>query len=271
MNSESNNMIGTTSTPPDGQGAPRPPAPPPLSRGARERPMNEERRFEEEFQAMGDRSGARHMLEALLKRPAALVYELMRGRTARVTVPLVLTAALCFFGYGLVMGFFSGGQQLWATPLKLAAAMFGAALICLPSLYVFTALYGGKQDLPQSAGLLLMALALSGLLLAGFAPIAWVFSQSTQSLAFMGFIHLLFWLVAIGFGLRLLRTAFGFLNGRRMFVLNLWGVIFAVVALQMSTTLRPILGKPDHGLLKLEKKFFVAHWADCMDRGERAE
>ena len=36
------------------------------------------------------------------------------------------------------------------------------------------------------AGLLLQALALGAILLVGFAPIAWVFSQSTQAAAFMG-------------------------------------------------------------------------------------
>jgi len=39
-------------------------------------------------------------------------------------------------------------------------------------------------------------------LLIGFAPVAWLFSQSTESLLLMGALHLVFWLIATYFGLR---------------------------------------------------------------------
>jgi hypothetical protein len=45
-----------------------------------------------------------------------------------------------------------------------------------------------------------------------------------------------------------------------------WICLFVVVALQMTTALRPIIGKADT-LLPTEKKFFLQHWGDSM-RGD---
>ena len=111
------------------------------------------------------------------------------------------------------------------------------------------------------AGLLM----LMTILLIGFAPVAWLFSQSTEYVPLMGFLHLLFWLIATAFGVRFLSAAFSHSNARSSAGLATWVIIFILVMLQMSTALRPILGKSDK-LLTTEKKFFVGHWFDCIDK-----
>ena len=45
--------------------------------------------------------------------------------------------------------------------------------------------------------------------------------------------------------------------------LALWCLMFVLVCVQMTTTLRPLLGTSDR-LLTYEKKFFVEHWWDCI-------
>jgi hypothetical protein len=45
-------------------------------------------------------------------------------------------------------------------------------------------------------------------------------------------------------------------------------VIFVLVVLQMTTALRPILGKADT-FLPTENKFFVSHWGDCLNQAVR--
>ena len=117
--------------------------------------------------------------------------------------------------------------------------------------------------LPVYAGLLM----LMTILLIAFAPVAWLFSQSTQSLPWMGLLHLLFWLIATIFGVRFLSSAFAHSNARSSAGLNTWVVIFMLVALQMSTALRPIIGLSDT-FLPAEKKFFVSHWFDCIDKSD---
>jgi hypothetical protein len=55
-----------------------------------------------------------------------------------------------------------------------------------------------------------------------------------------------------------------------MGTLRLWGFIFVLVVLQMSTTLRPLLGIYEP-LRANEKKFFVTHWFDAGDHSGKTE
>ena len=114
-----------------------------------------------------------------------------------------------------------------------------------------------------SRGVLFAAVGLGALLLIGFAPVAWIFSQSTDSVAFMAALHIGLWAIGIMFGLRLLEAMGHLLGGSARNHLKFWGVIFIVVCLQMMTTLRPIVGTSEH-FLPSEKKFFLAHWAETL-------
>ena len=79
----------------------------------------------------------------------------------------------------------------------------------------------------------------------------------------MGTLHLLFWLISTFFGLRFLQAGFSHSQARSRAGLYTWIIIFVLVALQMTTALRPIVGKADSFLPK-EKMFFVSHWGDCL-------
>src|SRR5262249_50197750 len=87
-------------------------------------------------------------------------------------------------------------------PVKIAGGLMLSALICLPSLYLFACLGGSQARLAAIGSLLVGLLLLMTTLLIGFAPVAWLFSQSTESVAWMGALHLFFWLTATIFGLR---------------------------------------------------------------------
>jgi hypothetical protein len=107
-------------------------------------------------------------------------------------------------------------------------------------------------------------LMLMTILLIGFAPVAWIFSQSTESLAWMGALHLIFWFIATIFGLRFLEAGFSHSNARSHAGFYTWVIIFLLVAVQMTTALRPILGTADT-FFPTEKEFFLAHWGDCLN------
>jgi len=221
-------------------------------------------RFAADYRPMAGGVTPAWVTELLLKQPAALVHEICENRAWPVALVLLGLGTVCLLAYGAVMGSFAGGHQYWATSLKFLTGTFLTALICLPSLYIFTCLGGGRQSLPQVLHLLLLCTALCGVLLLGFAPIVWVFSQSTNAVGFMGLLHLTAWIVAAGLSLRLMVTAMRFLNRRSMNILVGWCFIFIVVSLQMSTCLRPLIGPPDRGLLEPEKKSFFKHWHDCL-------
>jgi len=203
-------------------------------------------------------------IEALLRHPRRMMFQLRQPGAGKLIAAMLFISIACSLIYGVVVGTFSGGQQLWIAPVKIAAGLMISALICLPSLYIFTCLSGSHARLSEIFGLLAGMLMLMTILLIGFAPVAWIFSQSTESLAWMGALHLIFWFIATIFGLRFLEAGFSHSNARSHAGFYTWVVIFLLVAVQMTTALRPILGTADT-FFPTEKEFFLAHWGDCLN------
>ena len=221
------------------------------------------------FEPMPHANSVAGVIEALLKYPGKVIYELQKNWRASLSLSLLGLALLGTVAYGLVVGSFSGGAQMWIAPAKLCLGTVLSTLICLPSLYIFACLAGIETRVRTIAGILFAAVGLSALLLIGFAPVAWIFSQATDSVAFMGALHLLLWAIAIGLGLRLIGATSRLLSGRSHGHMALWNLIFILVCLQMMTTLRPIIGTSDR-FLPGEKKFFLAHWVDTMNQSAKA-
>jgi len=207
----------------------------------------------------------RAAIDAVLRQPARVTNQLRRQGKPGLVAIFAFVAIGAGLVYGLIVGMFSGGDQLWAAPLKVAAGYLLSSLICLPSLYIFSALAGSTARFSEVCGLVAGMVALMTVLLIGFAPVAWVFSQSTNSVSAIGTLHLVFWMVATYFGLRFLNIAFGSLTDRTG-GLSVWILIFVLVMLQMTTALRPLVGTAQTFLPK-EKKFFLSHWHDSM-RGD---
>jgi hypothetical protein len=205
------------------------------------------------------------ILDALLKRPVQLIQYLCETKSSRPAVLFTLAAVVAFALYGLVIGTFCGGLQVLAAPLKTSLGGLFCAAICFPSLYIFTCLSGADVSLRGAAGVLAAIFALTGLLLLGLAPVAWVFSQSTESTAFIGTLHLIFWFIAAAFGLYLLEHMTRVLHVAEGSHLKVWGAIYILVCMQMTTALRPIIG-PYQGHLPTEKKFFASYWWENISK-----
>ena len=218
--------------------------------------------FEGEFQPMKSTTFF-STADALLKHPAQIIYHLINSKEQRVLKYLSALLLICLFAMGLMMGSFSGGNQFWAVPLKIISGTFLSAVICLPSLYILLCLSGGTQTFPQVSRLLLMGLSLAGILFIGFIPVVWIFSQSTNSTAFMGVLYLLVWGIGLFLGIQRINNAFEFINKKKMNVLRLWMVVLGLVILQMATSLRPLIG--EYKPLEMNKKmFFMEHWFNVM-------
>ncbi|MEM7394353.1 MAG: hypothetical protein AAF492_18600, partial [Verrucomicrobiota bacterium] len=163
---------------------------------------------------------------------------------------------------------FSLEQQLWLAPAKIVTGTLFSALICLPSLFIFICLSGAEITMKETVGLLMAKLSIVALLLLGFGPVSFVFSRSTESVPFMGFLQLVFWFIAVIYGFQFLHRGYRMLNGESKGHLATWSVIFLVVALQMTTTLRPIIGTSEK-VFETDKKFFVTHWFESMDKEQK--
>src|SRR6185503_18364963 len=207
--------------------------------------------------------GVSAAMEAILRQPRRVMFQLRQSASKGLILGMVLLALFCGLVYGLVVGTFSGAEQLWAAPVKIATGMLLCAAICLPSLYIFSCLSGSQARFVEVVGLVAGLLLMMTLLLIGFAPVAWIFSQSTESVVAMGALHIVFWFVAVYFGLRFLALGFRHLSAQTNAGLNVWIVLFVLVCLQMTTALRPLIGTADT-FLPREKKFFLTHWFDNL-------
>jgi len=202
-------------------------------------------------------------IESILRQPRRLMFQLCQPGAGKLIAGMLFASVVCSLTYGVVVGSFSGHDQWWAAPVKIAGGLLVSALICLPSLYIFACLSGSRARLAELFGLVVGLLLLLTLLLVGFAPVAWLFSESTESLAWMGFLHLMFWFIATAFGLRFLQAGFSHSQARSNAGFNVWVIIFLLVMVQMTTTLRPIIGTADT-FLPTQKQFFLTHWGEFL-------
>lgn len=210
-----------------------------------------------------------HLVDVLLKTPQQF-FEHIRSEQPLLhyNIKLILLSFIGLAIYGVIMGSFTGGVQWVAVPIKIIVGTTISALLCYPSLYILAALSGADLRPAQIATLLSSALALTAILLLGFAPIAFVFTFSIQTLEFMGTIHLLLGFGSLYFGVRYLAQGLEAMDSQDSSFIKFWLVVFVVTLLQMSTTLRPILGQEDY-LLTSEKKFFLVHWSESLEKLRR--
>ena len=212
-------------------------------------------------------SGFLSVIEAVLRKPGSLVHHFCNESPTKVMICLLVSTVVNLSIFGLVVGSFSMGDQLWAAPLKIISGFLFASLICLPSLFIFANLSGLPVKISMTVGLLAVMQSLCALLLVGFAPVIWIFSQSTESLLFVGILNVLIWMISLGFGLSLIGQACRALGAKSSGHLQLWMVIFVLVIFQVGTTLRPILGSSD-SFYTDEKKSFVQHWYEAAFEGD---
>jgi hypothetical protein len=204
-------------------------------------------------------SGFFGTLEGILKNPASLFQSFLKEERSKLGLHLFLIVVVCMAAFGLVLASFSGHEQwVWA-PIKISVGLLLSGLLCLPSLYVFGCLSGLAIRPGAAAAMLLAMLSLCSLIIIGFAPVAWIFAQSTDSAAFVGAIAVIMWIIALWFAFGLLKQVVRLLGIRVTEHIRVWMLMFTIVTLQMTTTLRPILGTSDT-ILPKERKFFPEHW-----------
>ncbi len=217
-----------------------------------------------------------NLISFLLKKPLAIIHDIETQRKpGRIIFSLIMVSAACLLVFGFVVGTFSSDKiddtQLWAAPLKIFGGMILSSLLCLPSLYIFSCLAGVQARFQTIAGLLCSLVALCGLLLIGLTPVVWLFSASSNSASFLGGLLIMLWTVCVGFGCALVMRAGRVLGMKNLSHIIIWCVVFLVVTLQMTTTLRPIVGKDERLLNFGEKKFFLQHWGEQVFQDLRSE
>ena len=208
----------------------------------------------------------RGLLDTLLKNPRQIAETLARGEALAPGAIKLLTGGLvCHAVFGIAIGLFCGGGVAAMDAVKVPLIALFSLLLCLPSLYVFSCVAGTPLSLSQAAFLGCACLAMTGFILVGLAPVAWLFAVSTASAAFMTMLIFLLWLAAIAFTSRFLDQLRALARFQRQAGIKLWLFILLLVTLQMTTTLRPLLAPSKDGWCTGQKQFFLGHFVDTLD------
>lgn len=204
--------------------------------------------------------------DELLTRPLAF---LDRARDGGAISPFRLLAAsvVCYALYGAAAGFFQGGDQILVAALKAPLIILFTLLLCVPSLYVFSAVAGAAWTRRSFVALLAGFAATLALVLLALLPINWLFSTSSRHLGAAGFIQFALWLVALRLAWRFLGQGLQTSGARGGMIV--WLLLFCVVSLQAATFLRPVLSrKPGAPIFVSGKKSFLEQIGEVFDEKE---
>ena len=166
----------------------------------------------------------------------------------------MLVSSIAFLAvYGAVLGSTHSLIQALSSAVKLPILLLATMLICIPTLYVFSVLFGSNQRLSQSLALVLSSITVMAVLMLSFASITLFFMLTTSGYQFFKLLNVLFFMVAgiismlfLIQGMRVVSTSDGEQGrfGRRL-VLFFWIWLYTFVGSQMAWTLRPFVGYPN--------------------------
>jgi hypothetical protein len=182
------------------------------------------------------------------------------------------TAALAC--YGLVMGSSHSLWQSLASAFKLPILFLLTLAICLPTLYLFNLLCGGRLSARQALALVLSAITVTAALTLAFAPITLFFMVTAQSYPFFILLNTAILLLTGSVGLSFLISGMHSMNAQAraehaapterpevadgeqiaqtpaaprpvsMNLLLIWVLLYGFVGTQLAWTLRPFHGDP---------------------------
>ena len=198
---------------------------------------------------------------------------LERARQGRGAAPLRLLAGsvLGYALYGAAAGFFQGGEQILVSAIKAPLIILFALLLCVPSLYVFSAVAGADWTRDTFLSVFSGFAATLALVLLALLPINWLFSVSSRYLASTVFLQFGLWVLALLLAWRFLGRALQ-VSGAAAGGLFFWLLLFALVSIQSATLLRPVLERrPGDSLFVQGKKSFMDHLDDVYRADSRRD
>jgi len=190
-------------------------------------------------------------VEWLLRDRAGFFAEIREREALTIKLrDMVVSTAILFALYGLLMGTSNSWQQALTSAVKLPALFLITLLVCLPTLYFFNLLFGSQMTIRQTAALMLTGINVAAALSLAFALITLTFwltvpDYSLFLLLNVGVLALMSWwgLTFLVEGMRFVQQ--GYRGVSRQRILLFWMLIFAFVGTQMAWAMRPFVGAPD--------------------------
>jgi hypothetical protein len=179
---------------------------------------------------------------------------------------LLISSAVFFGIYGLIIGSSHSWMQAISSFFKLPSLYLLTLLICFPTLYIFSTIFGSKRSFKQYLTLLMTAEAIMSAILFGFAPVTLFFLISTQSYEFFLLLNVAILSLTGFLGIKFFYEGMQMLaepeipgQKTRTQLLQFWLLLYAFVGTQMAWTLRPFFGSPGSFQLfrELEGNFYL--------------
>jgi hypothetical protein len=180
---------------------------------------------------------------------------------------MLASSTVALAGYGAVMGLSHSLVQALSSAIKLPILFLLTLAICLPTLYLFNLLFGGRLSAQQVLALSLSAITVTSVLTLAFAPIALFFLITAGNYSFYLLLNVailtLTAIVGLGFlvegtsRLNALSVAEATVEARtddatptrerpmNLWLLHIWLLLYGFVGTQLGWTLRPFFGSPD--------------------------
>lgn len=215
---------------------------------------------------------------ALLRERKEFLEEINQGTRLKSKITSLLISSSCFFAiYGAIIGAFHSPLQVISSAIKLPALYLITLVICLPTLYIFNALFGSKQSIGQHFTFLLTAVSVIAILLCGFAPVTLFFLITVTDYNFFVLLNVAIFALTGIIGVSFLyhvmkpnhdltqsisasshkqdfidRDVQSTTNSSmvqnvkvRTNILRFWLVLYGFVGSQLGWTLRPFFGSPN--------------------------
>lgn len=193
------------------------------------------------------------VVETILRQRQHFFEEIREGVGLTEKIRAMLVSSSAFLAvYGAVLGSTHSLIQALSSAAKLPLLFLATMLVCIPTLYVFSILFGSNQRLQQSIALVLAAITAIAVLLLSFASITLFFMLTTSGYQFFKLLNVFFFTIAGIIGMLFLVQGMRTVSasdqeqGRRgrSLVLYFWILLYAFVGSQMAWTLRPFVGYP---------------------------
>ena len=190
---------------------------------------------------------------SLLRDRKEFLSEIYQGIKLKSKIISLLMSSSCFFAiYGGIVGAFSSPLQIISSAIKLPALYLITLLICLPTLYIFNAVFGSKQSISQHFTFLLTAVSVIAILLCGFAPVTLFFLLTVNDYDFFLLLNVAIFTLTGIIGVTFLYQAMKPNTDNttdqsvkvRTNILRFWLVLYGFVGSQLGWTLRPFFGSP---------------------------
>lgn len=217
-----------------------------------------------------ERTNALLVMDRLLRERETIWQQIhVEHRLEALIRDLVLASAGAFACYGAVLGLSQGVLQALASAIKLPLLFLLTLGICLPTLYVFNVLCGGRLSPRQALALLLVAISGTSIFTMAFAPVTLFFLVTSHNYQLFILVNVAILTLTGGVGLATLVSGTRYLNAlnvaeelpraaeredvattpltRSSLLINpnllwAWLLLYGFVGAQLAWTLRPFFG-----------------------------